>query len=98
MRADYTITPRARGDLDEIWRHTERDWDADQAETYLRRLATAFGEIASGHRPGRNADDIRLGYWTLAVGSHTVFYRRQDDGRVQIVRVLHGRMDPRRHL
>jgi toxin ParE1/3/4 len=29
---------------------------------------------------------------------HVLYYRVADDGVIEIVRVLHDRMDPRRHL
>jgi toxin ParE1/3/4 len=46
---------------------------------------------------GRACDDIRPGYRRYAEGSHIIFYRevRSD---IEIVRVLHGRMDPDRHF
>jgi toxin ParE1/3/4 len=29
---------------------------------------------------------------------HVLFYRVAENGRVEVLRVLHGRMEPRRHL
>ena len=46
---------------------------------------------------GRACDDIRTGYRRYAEGSHTIFYREAGGG-IEIVRILHGRMDPDRHL
>ncbi|PWR20516.1 type II toxin-antitoxin system RelE/ParE family toxin [Zavarzinia compransoris] len=37
------------------------------------------------------------GYFKYAVGSHVIFYTRTDSG-IDIVRVLHKRMDMGRHL
>ena len=41
---------------------------------------------------------IRPGYLKLAAGSHTLFYRLTDDRQVDVVRVLHQRIDVDRHL
>jgi toxin ParE1/3/4 len=46
---------------------------------------------------GRACDDIRQGCRRYAEGSHTIFYR-EVGGDIEIVRILHGRMDPDRHF
>ncbi|HKM63956.1 MAG TPA: type II toxin-antitoxin system RelE/ParE family toxin, partial [Acidisphaera sp.] len=46
---------------------------------------------------GRPCPEVRPGYYRCAAGSHVVFYRRTDAG-IEIVRILHGRMDFVRHL
>jgi toxin ParE1/3/4 len=47
---------------------------------------------------GRPGDEIRAGYRKLAAGSHTLFYRITVEGVIDVVRVLHQRMDVDRHL
>ncbi|WP_368072138.1 type II toxin-antitoxin system RelE/ParE family toxin [Actinomyces sp. oral taxon 175] len=42
-------------------------------------------------------DEVRPGYRSRAVGSHVVFYVISDGG-VDVIRVLHQRMDPDRHV
>jgi toxin ParE1/3/4 len=37
-------------------------------------------------------------YWRIEQGSHVVFFRRELNGDVVIVRVLHKRMLPELHL
>lgn len=44
----FTLSPRARADLDGIWDYTAERWNADQADRYIRQLAEAFGNIADG--------------------------------------------------
>ena len=46
---------------------------------------------------GRDASDIQAGYRKIETASHSVFYRKTEDG-VLIVRVLHQHMDFGRHL
>ncbi|GJE55039.1 MULTISPECIES: type II toxin-antitoxin system RelE/ParE family toxin [Methylobacterium] len=94
----FTLSPRARADLDGIWDYTAEHWNADQADRYIRQLAEAFGNIADGSIPGRAANDIRKGYFKVPVGSHVVFYRHAAAGDVVVIRVLHQRMDVARHL
>ena len=42
---------------------------------------------------GRAIDDIRPGYRKLPVASHFLFYRIADAGTIDIIRILHQRMD-----
>ncbi|WP_414975922.1 type II toxin-antitoxin system RelE/ParE family toxin [Gordonia sp. (in: high G+C Gram-positive bacteria)] len=45
----------------------------------------------------RRSDDVRAGYRKYATGSHLVFYVQAGES-VDIIRILHRRMDPARHL
>ena len=94
----YLLSPAARADLEEIWDYTAGRWDVDQAEEYLRGLQHASERAAANPRVGRACDEIRPGYRKLAAGSHTLYYRVSADGIVDVVRVLHERMDVDRHL
>ena len=60
-------------------------------------LHDAFRALAADPNLGRAADDVRKGYFRQHVGSHMVYFRRKKTG-VEIVRILHEKMSPRRHL
>ncbi len=45
----------------------------------------------------RSRDDLRPGLRMVASGRHCIFFEA-DESRVLVVRVLHDRMDYRRHL
>lgn len=91
------FTPAAREDLSSIWDFTQERWDAPQAETYVLELHAAAQRVAEDPSRGRPADEVRRGYRRYGIGSHLLFYTVRDDA-VVIVRVLHQRMDPTRHL
>ncbi|MGO4452674.1 type II toxin-antitoxin system RelE/ParE family toxin [Arthrobacter sp. RAF14] len=93
----FRLTPSARADLSSIWDYTEEHWDARQAETYIRELHAAMERVAEDPRRGRSCDEIRAGYRKYAIGGHLIFYVVPDDG-VDVVRVLHQRMDSGRQL
>lgn len=92
------LTPRARADLDVIWSFSRQQWGPRKADAYVRAIARAFDDIASGTAPGLRADDVREGYFRLLVGAHVLFYRGGGEGVIEIVRILHQRMDVSRHL
>jgi toxin ParE1/3/4 len=55
-----------------------------------------ISDLADGKRIGRPAG-IRQGYFKCATGSHFVFYR-QSDSSLDVIRVLHQRMDAPTYL
>ncbi|QIJ74121.1 type II toxin-antitoxin system RelE/ParE family toxin [Methylobacterium sp. NI91] len=92
------LSAAARRDLSGIWTYSAKRWDEAQADRYVRLFADSFDGLASGMVTGRGADDIRPGYFKLAVGSHLVFYRMGAADVIEVVRILHQRMDFDRHL
>jgi toxin ParE1/3/4 len=64
---------------------------------YHERLSAAMRTLLAHPYPGRARDDLSPGLRTLAVGGHIVFYR-VGTRSVTIVRILHAKMDPARHL
>jgi toxin ParE1/3/4 len=93
----YVLSPRAQADLEEIWDYTADHWDMDQANRYLLEIRGAIETVVREPLRGRRCDHIRAGYFRYAAGSHVLFYRIVADG-IDIVRVLHQRMDFARHL
>lgn len=78
----------AESDLIDIWRYSFEQWGELQADKYLDELDSEIG---------MKRDYVRVGYRVLFVGSHAVYYTVTPD-TVHIIRVLHGSMDPDRHL
>lgn len=93
----YVLSPRAQKDLDDIWEYTVEHWNIRQAEIYLRQIQRAIETVAAEPKIARVCDDIRSGYWKYPVGSHVLFFRITDKG-INVVRILHSRMDFERHL
>ena len=95
--AGFSLRPQAVADLEEIWNHSTENWGELQAERYLRLINKHFRKIADNPDLGPSCDGIREGYRRRRVARHTIFYRMSDD-RVEVVRILHERMDVDRHL
>jgi toxin ParE1/3/4 len=97
MTGRYTLSPRAQGDLDEIWTYTVNRWGTEQAEFYIRQIGRNIETVAAQPVIGRACPEVRAGYYKYPSGSHVLFYRLMDGG-IDIVRILHERMDFGRHL
>lgn len=86
------LAPLAEDDLEDIWTYTARTWSVDQADRYHADIIAAMDGLTRGERIGRAIDDIRPGYLKYAVGRHLLFYRLSD-AHLDVIRILHQRMD-----
>jgi toxin ParE1/3/4 len=91
------LCPAAEDDLKEIWTFSAQRWDVDQADRYVRDIHTTCERLATGDLPGLPIEDVRPGYRRRPAGSHVVYYRESAES-LTVVRILHQRMDVRRHL
>jgi toxin ParE1/3/4 len=91
------LTALARADLDGIWDYTAERWGVAQAERYIRGIDAVCRDLAAGRIAGRSAAAIRPGLLRCAAGSHVVFYRAGEGG-IDVIRILHRRMDVERHM
>jgi toxin ParE1/3/4 len=92
----FRLTERAKQDLLSIGRYTQATWGREQRNRYLAKLDAAFHLLVKEPHQGWMCDDIRPGYCKYHVGRH-IFYRQVSDG-LEIVRVLHDRMDVETHF
>lgn len=94
----FSLTKRALDDLREIGRYTQERWGRDQRRNYLSQLDRYFHALAENPSQGKRCDEIRPGYRKFPSGRHVIFYRVVNIGTIEIVRVLHERMDVDNHL
>lgn len=97
MRREIHTSQRARDDLFRIWLYTAEQWGAEQADRYLDQLGAGIARLSETPSAGADFGSVRAGYHRLAVERHRVFYLVSAE-RVEIVRILHERMDMDLHL
>ena len=97
MTGRCILSPRAESDFDAIWDYTAKRWGLDQAETYTRQLWRDMQGVAAQPTIARSCSEVREGYYKYFSGSHVIFFRLTDGG-IDVVRILHERMDFERHL
>ena len=95
--AGFFLSGKAKADVKDIGRYTQERWGVEQRNRYLGDLDACFHEIGANPALGNSAEAIRAGYRRIRAGSHMVFFRKAGN-EVEIVRVLHMRMLPGRHL
>ena len=93
--AKFHLSNKAVEDLDSIWLYTLETWSEDQADFYYHELVKACQDIAN--RPtylDKEYQEIMPGLYGHHIYKHLILV---EDG-VEIVRILHERMDFERHL
>ena len=93
----YILSPLARVDLNKIWDFSADRWDENQAEAYLRIIQAAIEVAAENPLLSPAIDDVRPGYRRHRAGAHLILFR-QIAGAIDVVRVLHEKMDVASHL
>ena len=88
----YLISKKAVADLDEIWLYTVEKWSLAQSDRYYSLIFDEIDYICSHPTSGKTMDHIRKGYRASKVKSHLIFYRIADE-TIEIIRILHERMD-----
>lgn len=91
--AKYYLTNQAVKDLDDIWNYTFDEWSENQADKYYLLLLNSCQEIAENPDFGKkynNVTDRLLGYKS---NKHIIFYRIISNDEIEVIRILHGRMD-----
>jgi toxin ParE1/3/4 len=91
------VSPAAEADLAGIHDFTYATWGETQAATYIDILVARFKWLAVNRPLWRARDDLLPGLFGRYEGRQLIVFRDGGDP-VQIVRVLHQRMDPARHL
>ncbi len=92
-----TLAPAAKTDLKDIYQHGLRQWGQAQSDSYLETLKNKLWSLTEQPLMGTERPELLPGIRSLPIESHILFYRVASD-RVEIIRVLHGRQDPARHL
>jgi toxin ParE1/3/4 len=97
VTSNYRLSPRAQRDVAEIWDYTSKRWGPQQAEDYVRQIRASIEVVAANPSIARRCEEIRAGYRKFPAGAHVLFLRQRTYG-IEIVRILHGRMDFDRRL
>ena len=93
----YRITPKAERDLLAIGEYTLKQWGESQRDIYLKSIVDRLTWLCDYPELSTKRDDIREGYYSYHEGKHLIFYMINDN-HIDIIGVLHERMDYKVHL
>jgi toxin ParE1/3/4 len=89
----YKLSSKAKSDLINIWEFTLDNWSIDQADKYYSLIVDKIHDICKRPDLGRTYNHIRKGYWGINIKSHIIFYKIAEEGIIEVIRILHQRMD-----
>lgn len=89
----FVICEKAVEDINGIWFYTAENWSIEQADRYYNLIFDEIEYIAENFERARDFGQIRKGYRYSKAKSHLVFFRQTKGGEIEVVRVLHERMD-----
>ena len=112
--ARFRIARRAQADISRILATSGETWGSEARRRYARLLTDAFRRVATEPEGGttRQRSELAPGMRSFHVRQvqqadpgtrvrrpvHVLYYRVTRPGLVEIVRVLHERMEPSRHF
>ena len=96
--AKVILRQEAIDDLNDIWIYTFSEWSEKQADRYYDTLEFACIQIGKNPDLGKEYDGISNNLLGLRTGKHIIFYHVINKDRVEVVRILHERMDLKNRL
>lgn len=87
------LRQEAIDDLSDIWKYTKAQWTENHAEKYYQALKSSCKLIAVNPNVGKSYNEISNHLFELKSGKHIIFYSILDEVEIEIIRILHERMD-----
>jgi toxin ParE1/3/4 len=89
---------KANEDLNNIWNYTYENWSENQADKYYETIRYACQEIGKNPELGKFYNGISRNLLGLKSGKHIIFYHSISEKEIEIIRILHERMDLKNRL
>ncbi|TQD34384.1 type II toxin-antitoxin system RelE/ParE family toxin [Haloflavibacter putidus] len=91
--AKVVLRQEAIDDLNNIWFYTFETWSETQADKYYATINMACNGIANNPSVGKEYDGISKNLLGVKSEKHIIFYQIINSERIEIIRILHERMD-----
>ena len=96
--AKVVLRQEAIDDLNNIWYYTFETWSETQADKYYATIKMACNGIADNPNVGKEYDGINKNLLGVKSEKHIIFYQIINPERIEIIRILHERMDLKNRL
>ena len=91
--SQYIISEKALEDINNIWIYTAENWSVEQANRYYNLIIDEIEYIVENFDMAHDFEKIRNSYKYSKVKSHLIFFKIDKTNEIEVVRVLHERMD-----
>jgi len=96
--AKVILRQEAIDDLNDIWVYTVGEWTEKQADKYYSAIEFACTQIGKNPELGKEYNGINKNLLGLRTGKHIIIYQVISKDRIEVVRILHERMDLKNRL
>lgn len=96
--AKVILRQKAIDDLRNIWFTTFLNWSENQANKYYEILEFSCKKIGEKPEIGKEYKEIEPNLLGLKSGKHIIFYQIISNEEIEIIRILHERMDLKNRL
>lgn len=96
--AKVILRQEAIDDLNDIWNYTLEEWSEAQADKYYATIEFACTQIGINPDLGKKFEEIDKNLLGLRTGKHIIFYQIINKDEVEVIRILHERMDLKNRL
>lgn len=91
--AKVILRQKAIDDLNNIWTYTLMKWSEIQADKYYATIKDSCLGIGENPEVGKKYDSVSENLLGLKTGRHIIFYQSLSEDKIEVVRILHERMD-----
>lgn len=79
--------------MNDIWAYTFEEWSEKQADNYYATLEFACMQIGKNPELGKEYDGISSNLLGQRTDKHIIFYQIIAENEIEVIRILHERMD-----
>lgn len=90
---NYVLTEKALEDLSGIWGYSFDSWSEAQADKYYFMITDSCQELGTQKVKGKPYTEIYPELFGYRIGEHIILYRYTSDTSIEVIRILHSRMD-----
>ncbi len=92
------LRQKAIDDLNNIWDYTFEKWSEKQADKYYGVIKMSCNLIGENPDIGKEYEGIRQNLLGFKTEKHIIFYQQTSKTKIEIIRILHQRMDLKNRL
>lgn len=93
----YILSTAAQNSLKEIQIYSIKNFGKERTRQYLTDIRQRMKALAENPSRGIIRDDLKVGYHSDFIGSHTIYYKIQST-HIDVIDVLHQSMAPSKHI
>ena len=95
---NISFRQKAIEDLNNIWNYTYENWSENQADKYYATIKFDCLEVVKNPKLGKTYIGISRSLLGFKSGKHIIFYHLISEKEIEIIRILHERMDLKNRL